>query len=316
MKKTRSEQPKFQLDLRKHWQKHLMLLPMVVLLFIFSYIPMVGIVMAFQNYVPSKGYFGSQWAGWQWFKYMFSMQNFKQVVWNTLSLSILKLVTGIGCSVLFALMLNEMLWSFSMTFINQRYSMCGAGVLAALNITSVINMLANVVTINLGSTTAIIIGQMLGAGKDKKLIRDESRRLIFLMLIGGTVFGLLLAAIAPLFPRIYNTTAQIRAMATGMILILALFKPVMGMVHSCYSIIRAGGKTFLTFINAFKMFDQNLALTAGAPEGKTTLPALDIFRTFYGRVGAQGVGQAKAVIFFLVVALFSSVQFIKRKERG
>ena len=108
MKKTRSEQPKFRLDLRKHWQKHLMLLPMVVLLFIFSYIPMVGIVMAFQNYVPSKGYFGSQWAGWQWFKYMFSMQNFKQVVWNTLSLSILKLVTGIGCSVLFALMLNEM----------------------------------------------------------------------------------------------------------------------------------------------------------------------------------------------------------------
>ena len=147
------------------------------------------------------------------------------------------------------LMLNEMLWSFSMTFINQRYSMCGAGVLAALNITSVINMLANVVTINLGSTTAIIIGQMLGAGKEKKLIRDESRRLIFLMLVGGTVFGLLLAAIAPLFPKIYNTTAEIRAMATGMILILALFKPVMGMVHSCYSIIRAGGKTFLTFIN-------------------------------------------------------------------
>ena len=108
MKKTLSEQPKFRLDLRKHWQKHLMLLPMVVLLFIFSYIPMVGIVMAFQNYIPSKGYFGSQWAGWQWFKYMFSMQNFKQVVWNTLSLSVLKLVTGIGCSVLFALMLNEM----------------------------------------------------------------------------------------------------------------------------------------------------------------------------------------------------------------
>lgn len=108
MKKTRSEQVKFRLDLRKHWQKHLMLLPMILILFVFSYIPMVGIVMAFQNYVPSKGYFGSQWAGWQWFRYMFSMQNFKQVVWNTLSLSILKLVTGIGCSVLFALMLNEM----------------------------------------------------------------------------------------------------------------------------------------------------------------------------------------------------------------
>lgn len=72
---------------------------------------------------------------------------------------------------------------------------------------------------------------------------------------------------------------------------------------------------FLTFINAFKMFDQNLALTGGAPEGETTLPALDIFQTFYGRVGAQGVGQAKAVIFLLVVALFSSMQFIRRRER-
>ena len=147
------------------------------------------------------------------------------------------------------LMFNEMLWSFAMTFINQRYSICGPGVLAALNITSVINMLANVVTINLGATSAIILGQMLGAGKEKQAIRDESRRLIFLMFIGGIVFGLLLAAIAPLFPRLYNTTDQIRSMATCMILILAAFKPVMGLVHSCYSIIRSGGKTFLTFIN-------------------------------------------------------------------
>ena len=64
------------------------------------------------------------------------------------------------------------------------------------------------------------------------------------------------------------------------------------------------------------MFDQNLALTGGAPEGETMLPALNIFNTFYGRVGAQGVGQAKAVIFLLAVALLSSLQFIKRKEKG
>lgn len=72
---------------------------------------------------------------------------------------------------------------------------------------------------------------------------------------------------------------------------------------------------FLTFTNAFKMFDQNLALTGGAPEGETMLPALNIFNTFYGRVGAQGVGQAKAVIFLIIVALFSSLQFIRRKEK-
>lgn len=72
--------------------------------------------------------------------------------------------------------------------------------------------------------------------------------------------------------------------------------------------------TFLTLTNAFKTFDQNLALTAGAPEGETALPALDIFKTFYGRVGSQGVGQAKAVIFFLIVALLALVQ--QRLVRG
>lgn len=96
------------LDLRTHWRKHLMMLPVLVILGLFCYYPMAGILMAFQNYLPGKGYFGSQWVGMQWFEYMFSMPNFKQVVWNTLYLSLLKLVTGIGCSVILALLLNEM----------------------------------------------------------------------------------------------------------------------------------------------------------------------------------------------------------------
>lgn len=80
---------------------------MVVILFIFCYIPMTGLVMAFQNYLPSKGYFGSPWTGLDWFRYMFSMQNFTSVVWNTLFLSLLKITTGLLFSVLFALLLNE-----------------------------------------------------------------------------------------------------------------------------------------------------------------------------------------------------------------
>ena len=74
--------------------------------------------------------------------------------------------------------------------------------------------------------------------------------------------------------------------------------------------------TFLTLTNAFKMFDQNLALTAGAPEGRTRMLALDIFQTFYGRTGWQGVGQAKAVLFFLVVAAlaFAQLWFTRRRE--
>ena len=73
---------------------------------------------------------------------------------------------------------------------------------------------------------------------------------------------------------------------------------------------------FLTITNSFKMFDQNLALTAGAPSGRTKMLALDIYETFYSRVGYEGVGQAKAVIFFLIVAAIALTQLIltRRKE--
>lgn len=73
---------------------------------------------------------------------------------------------------------------------------------------------------------------------------------------------------------------------------------------------------FLTITNAFKLFDQNLALTAGAPGGRTRMMALDIYETFYGSTGAEGIGQAKSVIFFLLVAAVSLTQLMltRRKE--
>lgn len=73
---------------------------------------------------------------------------------------------------------------------------------------------------------------------------------------------------------------------------------------------------FLTITNSFKLFDQNLALTAGAPSGRTRMVALDIYETFYSRNGYEGVGQAKAVIFFLLVAAIALTQLVltRRKE--
>ena len=72
---------------------------------------------------------------------------------------------------------------------------------------------------------------------------------------------------------------------------------------------------FLTVSNCFKLFDQNLALTAGAPSKKTAMLALDIYNSFYGRSGFEGVGQAKAVIFFCLVALITLLQLqITRKK--
>lgn len=66
--------------------------------------------------------------------------------------------------------------------------------------------------------------------------------------------------------------------------------------------------TFLTLTNGFKLFDQNLSLTNGEPMNSTEMLALNIYRTFYGRVGWQGVGQAKAVVFFILVVGLGLIQ--------
>lgn len=73
--------------------------------------------------------------------------------------------------------------------------------------------------------------------------------------------------------------------------------------------------TFLTLTNSFKLFDQNLALTAGAPGKQTQMLALDIYNTFYGRVGYQGVGQAKAVVFFIIVAIIALTQLYLTRSK-
>jgi len=73
--------------------------------------------------------------------------------------------------------------------------------------------------------------------------------------------------------------------------------------------------TFLTLSNSFKLFDQNLSLTGGDPMRQTSMLALDIFDTFYGRNGYQGVGQAKAAIFFLLVGLIVYIQLRISRSR-
>jgi raffinose/stachyose/melibiose transport system permease protein len=73
--------------------------------------------------------------------------------------------------------------------------------------------------------------------------------------------------------------------------------------------------TFLTLANSFKLFDQNLALTRGAPGKSTAMMALDIYNSFYGTTGYEGVGQAKAVVFFLLVGAIVLVQLRLSRNR-
>ena len=73
--------------------------------------------------------------------------------------------------------------------------------------------------------------------------------------------------------------------------------------------------TFLTITNSFKLFDQNLALTGGEPLHKTEMLALNIYSTFYGRVGAEGVGQAKAVVFIIIVVAIGLLQLKLTRDK-
>lgn len=73
--------------------------------------------------------------------------------------------------------------------------------------------------------------------------------------------------------------------------------------------------TFLSVTNGFKLFDQNLSLTAGEPSKMSEMLALNIFNTFYGRTGWEGVGQAKAVIFFIIVVIIGIIQLQATRSR-
>ncbi|WP_372635476.1 ABC transporter permease [Cohnella sp.] len=86
---------------------HLMLIPGLIAILIFSYIPMAGIVIAFQKFVPVKGIFGSEWVGLQHFRYMIQLPNFTQILWNTTFIASMKIVAGIVVPVSIALLLNE-----------------------------------------------------------------------------------------------------------------------------------------------------------------------------------------------------------------
>ena len=93
--------------LKSEFPFHLMLFPGLVLTFIFKYIPMGGLVIAFQDYTPIFGMFEQEWIGLGNFQYVFSMPTFPRVIYNTIFIALLKIIAGIIVPVSFALMLNE-----------------------------------------------------------------------------------------------------------------------------------------------------------------------------------------------------------------
>lgn len=129
----------------------------------------------------------------------------------------------------------------------QCYSLRGLAVVAGLNIANTIHDLFNVSFQALGESVAIIVGQMLGAGKMREA-RDTDNKMIAFAVLSSFGVALIMLVIAPLFPRIYRTDAQVRAAAAGFIAVQAVFLPQNAFLNTIYFTLQAGGKTGITFI--------------------------------------------------------------------
>lgn len=145
------------------------------------------------------------------------------------------------------LMINEVMWSAGMAMLMQCYSLRGLDAVAALNISSTITNLFNIVFMAMGSAIAIIVGQLLGAGKMEEA-KDADAKLIALSVMSCVVMGGLLVLFAPLFPRLYNTSANVKELAASFMRVAAIAMPLHGFIHASYFTIRSGGKTFITFL--------------------------------------------------------------------
>jgi putative MATE family efflux protein len=145
------------------------------------------------------------------------------------------------------LLLNETLWAAGMAALLQCYSYRGTEVVAAMNISNMLNDTFAVFYISIGTAISILVGQRLGAA-DPEGARDHARKLIALSVAVGVTAGVLLAVCSPFFPYLYNTTPQIRTLATKLTIVVALASPMHALLNASYFTIRSGGKTGITFL--------------------------------------------------------------------
>jgi putative MATE family efflux protein len=174
------------------------------------------------------------------------------------------------------LMANETMWAGGVAMLNQCYSRRGLHVVEANNICQTFFNVFSVSFIAVGAAVAIIVGQLLGAGKLEEA-RDSSTKLITFSVMVSTAFAVLLAVAAEFIPRFYNTTDDVRSLATGLMRICALIMPLDAFVHSSYFTIRSGGKMLIAFL-----FDSGFSWAVSVPVAFvlsrfTSVPILPLF---------------------------------------
>ena len=145
------------------------------------------------------------------------------------------------------LMFNDVLWVAGMTTVTQCYSVRGLDVVAGLNIATTITNLFNIVYIQLGACISIVVGQYLGAGELEKA-KDADNKMIVFSVFCCVIKASIMFLVGGFFPDIYNTTAEIKDLATKFIAVSALIMPICSFSHASYFTLRSGGKTMVTFL--------------------------------------------------------------------
>lgn len=176
----------------------------------------------------------------------------------------------------FPLLLNETLWSVGIAILLQCYSSRGMEVIAGLNISNTVSNVINITFFSMGDAVAIIVGQLLGAGKMKEA-KDADNKIIAFSVFLGVLSAGILVILAFIFPSFYNTTDQVKLYARNFLLAQAVFTPQLALLHTTYFTLRSGGKTVITFI-----FDSAFVCVVSVPlafvlSHFTSLSALWIF---------------------------------------
>lgn len=192
------------------------------------------------------------------------------------------------------LMLNEFLWAGGLTLQTQALSTKGLATVGGLNICNTIGNISNCIFVTMGTTIAIVVGQLLGAGKLKEAKVTATRMAAFSLLIS---FGMIiiLGLLGPVFPHFYNTTDEIRELATKFIWAVAAATPFISLSNSEYFILRSGGKTIITFL-----FDSCFVCLVNVPVAicLTKFTAIHIVGIFFLVNMLEGI---KALIGFIMV---------------
>lgn len=194
----------------------------------------------------------------------------------------------------FPLMVNEMLWSMGTATLVQCYSVKGLEVVSAYNISSTVSNLFHCAFFAFGTTISIIVGQLLGAGELKRA-KDESTKILALVVAICTVIGGVMLILAPAIPSIYNTQQSVKELACELLIISAVLMPIHAFTHGSYFTLRSGGKTGITFL-----FDSGFMWTLSIPcafilSRFTPLAIIPIY------LAVQGIDILKCILGFILV---------------